>query len=75
VTPLLWAQTSNNLGAACFALAKRTNEDYLLQEAAACFQGAIQVFRQLRGQKKREKVIAQNLLRVEQMLNEDEDAA
>lgn len=75
VTPLLWAQTSNNLGAACFALAKRTNEDYLLQEAAACFQGAIQVFRQSRGQKKRAKVIAQNLLRVEQMLNEDEDAA
>jgi len=75
VTPLLWAQTSNNLGAACFALAKRTNEDYLLQEAAACFQGAIQVFRRSRGQKKRAQVIAQNLQRVEQMLNEDEDAA
>jgi hypothetical protein len=63
------------LGAACFVLAKRTNEDYLLQEAAACFQGAIQAFRQSRVLKKRVKVIAQNLLRVEQMLNEGEDAA
>lgn len=70
-SPLLWAQTSNNLGAACVALAKRTKEDYLLDEAAVNFKGAMEVFRRLPRQKKRATMIANNLSRVERMLAAD----
>ena len=35
--PLLWAQTINNLGAACFALAKRNSDLALLCKCVACF--------------------------------------
>lgn len=69
--PLLWAQTANNLGAACFALAKQTEEEYLLEEAAYYFQGAVQIYRKTRGQKKRAEVIAKNLMRVQQMMSSD----
>ncbi len=68
ITPLPWAQTVNNLGAACFALGKRTKETHLLNEAATCFEGAIGVFQDMRGQKKRAAVIAKNLEKVQRML-------
>ncbi|MEX0694464.1 MAG: tetratricopeptide repeat protein [Rhodospirillales bacterium] len=69
--PLLWAQTANNLGAACFALAKQAQEEHLLEEASYYFQGAIKVFRKIRGQKKKADVIAKNLMRVQHLLSED----
>jgi len=69
--PLLWAQTANNLGAACFALAKQTKEEHLLEEASYYFQGAVQVYRKVRGQKKKAEVIQKNLMRVQHMLSED----
>ena len=62
---------SNNLGAACFALAKQTGEEYLLEEAAYYFQGAVQEYRKSRGQKKRADVITKNLMRVQQLLSTD----
>ena len=62
--PMDWAQTTNNLGAACFALAKRTKEDVMYEEAATCFEGAIDVYRKRKGQKKRAKVIFNNLSKV-----------
>lgn len=68
--PMEWAQTTNNLGAACFALAKRTKEDVLFEEAATCFEGAINVYRQRPGNKKRAKVIFNNLSKVKQHLGE-----
>jgi len=69
--PVLWAQTANNLGAACFALAKQTGEEHLLEEASYYFQGAVQVYRKVRGQKKKAEVIQKNLMRVQHMLSED----
>lgn len=66
--PMEWAQTTNNLGAACFALAKRTKEDVMFEEAATCFEGAIEVYRNRPGQKKRAKVIYNNLTKVRQEL-------
>ena len=69
--PLLWAQTANNLGAACFALAKQAGEEHLLEEASYYFQGAIKVFRKTRGQKKKADVISKNLMRVQHLLSED----
>ena len=69
--PLLWAQTANNLGAACFALAKQSQEEHLLEEASYYFQGAVQVYRKVRGQKKKAEVIQKNLMRVQQLLSEN----
>lgn len=69
--PLLWAQTANNLGAACFALAKQSQEEHLLEEASYYFQGAVQVYRKVRGQKKKAEVIQKNLMRVQQLLGEN----
>lgn len=69
--PVLWAQTANNLGAACFALAKQTEEEHLLEEASYYFQGAVQVYRKVRGQKKKAEVIQKNLMRVQQRLSEN----
>ena len=68
--PLMWAQTANNLGAASFSLAKRDakREQELLRDAAGCFEGAIEVFSQTPGYGKRAQVIANNLSRVEKML-------
>ena len=62
-----WAQTTNNLGAACFALAKRTKEDVMFEEAATCFEGAIEIYRQRPGYKKRAKVIFNNLTKVREL--------
>lgn len=70
-SPLLWAQTANNLGAACFALAKQAKEEHLLEEASYYFQGAIKIFRKVKGQKKKAAVISKNLMRVQHMLSED----
>ena len=67
IWPVLWAQTANNLGAACVALAKRTKEEHLVNEAAECFEGAIEVYRTQPGQKKRVTVIANNLEKVRQL--------
>ena len=64
------AQTMNNLGASCFALAKRTKEEHLLEEAARCFEGAGKNYRKIPGNKKRVRVIANNLARVRAMLDE-----
>jgi len=69
--PLLWAQTANNLGAACFALAKQGKEEHLLEEASYYFQGAIKIFRKIKGQRKKAEVISKNLMRVQHMLSED----
>ena len=71
--PEQWAQTINNLGAACFALAKRTKEEHLLEEAARCFQGAGKNYRKIPGNKKRVQVIANNLARVQAMLDTGSD--
>ena len=68
--PEQWAQTMNNLGAACFALAKRTKEEHLLEEAARCFEGAGKNYRKIPGNKKRVRVIANNLARVRAMLDQ-----
>ena len=46
--PSLWAQTSNGLGSAVFALAKRTQNKDSLNEAIACFDGALSVYEELR---------------------------
>jgi len=68
--PLMWAQTANNLGAASFSLAKRdaARKELLLRAAAGCFEGAVEVFRKTRGYAKRAEVIANNLSRVERLL-------
>jgi tetratricopeptide (TPR) repeat protein len=66
--PMEWAQTTNNLGAACFALAKRTKVDVMFEEAAMCFEAAIEIYRQHPGQKKRAKVIFSNLSKVREMM-------
>ena len=68
--PEQWAQTMNNLGAACFGLAKRTKEEHLLEEAARCFEGAGKNYRKIPGNRKRVRVIANNLARVRAMLGE-----
>ncbi len=65
--PALWAQTANNLGAACFALAKRNSEVALLREAAACFEGAIDIY-QTSGEIKKVEIIVNNLSRVQRLL-------
>ncbi|MBT6093812.1 MAG: hypothetical protein HOH04_02950 [Rhodospirillaceae bacterium] len=45
--PLPWAQASNGLGSAAFALAKRTQNRTQLDEAIACFDGAISIYESL----------------------------
>lgn len=66
--PLLWAQTANNLGAACFSLAKRNAEAALLREASSCFEGAVEIY-QTSGAAKKAEVIRNNLSRVERLLS------
>ena len=68
VVPLLWAQTANNLGAACFSLAKRNSELALLREASTCFEGAIEIY-QNSGAEKKADLIANNLSRVQRLLS------
>jgi tetratricopeptide (TPR) repeat protein len=46
--PSMWAQASNGLGSAVFALAKRTQDKTNLNEAIACFDGALSVYEELR---------------------------
>ncbi len=45
--PLPWAQASNGLGSAVFALAKRTQNKAQLEEAITCFDGAISIYESL----------------------------
>ena len=66
-TPILWAQTANNLGATCFALAKRNSQSSLLREASDCFEGATEIYRQ-QGIPKQVQVIEKNLHRVKRLL-------
>ena len=66
-TPVLWAQTANNLGVACFALAKRNSQNSFLREASDCFEGATEVYRQ-QGASKQAEVIDKNLHRVKRLL-------
>ena len=66
-TPLLWAQTANNLGAACFTLGKRNSQNALLREASDCFEGATEIYRQ-QGVTKQAQVIEKNLQRVRRLL-------
>jgi len=66
--PLLWAQTANNLGAACFSLAKRNSEVALLREAATCFEGATDVYKEA-GEMKKAEIIESNRARVERLLS------
>ncbi len=65
--PVLWAQTANNLGAACFALAKRNSKNSLLREATDYFKGATEIYRQ-QGILKQAEVIEKNLHRVKRLL-------
>jgi len=66
--PLLWAQTANNLGAACFSLAKRNAEAALLRGESSCFEGAVEIY-QSSGAAKKAEVIRNNLSRVERLLS------
>ena len=45
--PVPWAQASNALGSAVFALAKRTQDRKRLDEAIACFDSALSVYENL----------------------------
>lgn len=45
--PTQWAQASNGLGSAIFALAKRTGDLSHLDEAIACYDGALAVYESL----------------------------
>jgi hypothetical protein len=55
-----WAQTTNNMGAAAFALAKRTEDKALMQQAVYAFEGAMTVYRDI-GQEQRVHIIEKNL--------------
>ena len=66
VTPLVWAQASGSLGAAAFALAKRSRNADLLRESATCFDGALAVYQQ-HGQSKAAEVMQKNIQRVERL--------
>ena len=64
--PLLWAQTINNLGAACFAMAKRNSDPAVLCEYVACFGGAIEVYTKS-GETKKSATMDNNLSRVRRL--------
>ncbi len=66
-TPLLWAQTANNLGAVAFALSKRNSDKALMNEACSCFEGASDVYKKM-GKPKLAGVIDKNLFRVQRLL-------
>ena len=64
--PLQWAQAANNLGSAAFALAKRTSDGAMLNEAAGAYDGALAVYQRL-GHKRGMEVLRGNLQRVERL--------
>ena len=66
--PLLWAQTINNLGTVCFALAKRNSDPALLCECVAYFGGAIEVYTKS-GETKKLAAIENNLSRVKRLMS------
>ena len=63
IAPLLWAQTINNLGAVTFSLYKRNENEAILNEVAACFKGASEVYSQL-GRQDKAAVAHRNMERI-----------
>ncbi len=64
--PLQWAQGSNGLGSAVFALAKRTNDKARLNEAIGYFDGALAVY-EARNQTVALGVVGKNLQRAHRL--------
>lgn len=59
-SPLLWAQTANNLGAASFALYRRKETPELLEEAMQRFEGAREIYAKF-GHYRTVEIIEKNL--------------
>ena len=66
--PLLWAQTINNLAAACFALAEGNSDPALLRECVACFGGAIKVYTKS-GETKKSATIENSLSKAKRLMS------
>jgi hypothetical protein len=67
--PLAWASTRNSLGSALFLLDKNRNSTEHLEEAAACFSDALDVYRTV-GANRPLAVTEKNLARVRLMIKE-----
>jgi len=67
--PLAWASTRNSLGSALFLLDKNRNSTQNLEEAAACFSDALDVYRTV-GANRPLAVTEKNLARVRLMIKE-----
>ena len=70
MVPTLWAQTTNNMGAAAFSLAKRTGDREMMEQAARAFEDAMEAYREA-GQNQRVYVIEKNLTSVRRRLEAD----